>query len=93
MRSRDRKKILKEYPFCVYCGGYNQAETIDHMPPIGMFVKRARQPGLFMPSCSQCNQNSSPLDDLAALFVALRIAPSEAEKQHFIVRRQSYWVQ
>jgi hypothetical protein len=83
VRARDKKRILKEYPFCVYCGGTRAADTVDHMPPIGMFAKRIRLPGLEVPSCLDCNRNSRVADDVAAFFAATRMSGSESETQHF----------
>jgi hypothetical protein len=34
---RRRLARLSAQPWCVYCGGVNEATTIDHLPPITRF--------------------------------------------------------
>lgn len=84
MRTRDRKKVLEACPNCIYCAGANPATTVDHMPPIGMFPKRQRPPGLFFSACEPCNRNASQLDLFASFFASIHFKEhSEADKQHF----------
>lgn len=83
MRIRDKRKILVEYPYCIYCGGKTAATTVDHIPPTGLFPKRDRPPGLVVPACPDCNRNSRVVDDIASFFAAIRLSPNEREVQHF----------
>ena len=83
MRGKDKKKVLSKYPFCVYCGGTTAAETVDHIPPTGLFPKRDRPPGLFVPSCEDCNRNSRVAEDVASFFAAVRLSPNDRDSQHF----------
>ena len=85
----DRKRVLNEYPYCVYCGGENPATTVDHIPPTGMFPKRDRPPGLFVPSCEVCNRNSRVVDDIAAFFTAIRMGSSEDSARHLAKQLQA----
>lgn len=64
-RARGRAAVLAAGPSCIYCGG--KADTIEHMPPIGMFAAKRRPQGLEFPACRPCNNGSSHADLVAAL--------------------------
>lgn len=71
---------------CVYCGGIEPADTVDHIPPIGMFPNRDRPKGLEVPSCEACNRNSRRFEDVAAMVTAIRLEGSDKSSlsnQHF----------
>ena len=56
--SRNRRRIqarLRAQPWCIYCGGVNEATTVDHMPPITIFDQRRRPRGLEFSACQPCN--------------------------------------
>lgn len=66
-RRRAHAAILEKSPWCIYCGGETPANTIDHMPPIQMFLARQRPKGLEFPACNDCNQGTRHADLVAAL--------------------------
>jgi hypothetical protein len=51
---------------CVYCGGKRRGIEVDHMPPRKMFDLRHRPNGLEFPSCTECNQGSKDVDQIAS---------------------------
>lgn len=83
-RRRDYNRLLKEYPMCAYCGGTSSADTVDHCPPISMFVKRDRPKGLETPSCNACNQGAKECENLVAFLGQMKFGQiGEAGVQHF----------
>lgn len=65
------QQFLKDHPFCCLCGGTVRAETIEHAPPKILFTESHRPKGLEVPACQRCNNGSSHLDQIAALFTML----------------------
>ncbi len=70
-RSRSNENVLKKFGFCIYCGGIEKAETVDHMPPIICFAEKARPKGLEFPSCKTCNNGAKHVDLIAGFFSRL----------------------
>jgi hypothetical protein len=66
-KSRSREEILGREQRCIYCA--NAATTIEHMPPLSMFIDRRRPAGLEFAACEDCNRSTSPAD-LVAGFLA-----------------------
>jgi hypothetical protein len=66
-KRRVHAAILKEHPWCIYCGGVHPANTIEHMPPIAMFDGRQRPKGLEFPTCRECNNGTRLSDKVASL--------------------------
>ena len=67
-RYRSNASVLKKFGFCIYCGGQERAETVDHMPPIICFAEKARPKGLEFPSCKICNFGARHVDLIAGFF-------------------------
>jgi len=65
-KSRKREDILLGEARCIYCA--NPAETIEHMPPRGMFRGRWRPSAMEFGSCRDCNEATRGADAVAALF-------------------------
>lgn len=61
------EKKRQEQPNCIFCGGSNEMQSIDHIPPISMFTGRARPKGLEFPACLHCNNGSKLNDNILAL--------------------------
>ena len=53
---------------CIFCGGILPADTIEHAPPISLFVGKLRPKGYEFPACSRCNKGSSEWDQVASFF-------------------------
>lgn len=68
-RSRHRSAILNTERRCVYCA--NPATTVEHMPPLSMFIGRRRPSGLEFAACQDCNNTTSPADLVAGFFARL----------------------
>lgn len=81
-RAKARERILEDHPRCVYCGGANPSETIDHVPPIVMFDLRQRPKGLEFPACKACNHGARLSDLVAGLIGRLFPDPTKhAERE------------
>jgi hypothetical protein len=84
MRGRDRQRILRDCPSCIYCGGLRAAVEVDHFPPMQLFQDRRRPKGLEGPSCTECNRGSREAESLASFLSCIRFdQTSEAQTQHF----------
>ena len=61
------EKLIREYPECCFCAGTRRATTREHMPPKSLFDGSRRPDKLVMPSCDDCNRNTSTADLTASL--------------------------
>ena len=59
---------LRDGANCIFCGGLRNAETIEHAPPISLFVGKHRPKGYEFPACLRCNKGSSEWDQVASFF-------------------------
>jgi len=75
-RRRAHAQLLSSSPWCIYCGGSQPADTIEHMPPVMMFIRKQRPKGLEFPSCRKCNNGTSKSDLVASLVGRLSVDPS-----------------
>lgn len=66
-KSRSRVEILSQGVVCIYCG--MPADSLEHMPPRGMFRAKDRPSGMEYPSCNACNKGTSGADAVAS-FIA-----------------------
>lgn len=57
---------------CVICG-INDATTSDHLPPKGIFPKPRPDNLITVPSCIDCNNSASTLDEVFRLYLALQV--------------------
>ncbi len=81
LRLRDGIAYLNGRPaICCYCG-VCIATTIDHCPPIGMFVNRKRPKGLEVPACRSCNRSMSRHDFIASI-MARTYTPHLIQNDH-----------
>jgi hypothetical protein len=64
--SRDKGKI------CAICG-INEATTSDHLPPKSIFPKPRPSNLITVPSCNECNNSASGLDEIFRLYLALHV--------------------
>jgi hypothetical protein len=68
-KSRNRADILARETHCIYC---DKAPTsVEHMPPLGMFINRYRPSGMVFACCDQCNQRTGVADLVASFFARL----------------------
>ncbi|GGB05919.1 hypothetical protein [Allosediminivita pacifica] len=65
-KKRRLERLKKDHPFCCFCGGTRETETIEHAPPKAFFKDKARLRGLEFPACKRCNNGSSQLDQVAS---------------------------
>jgi hypothetical protein len=91
------ERMRKDQPFCIYCGGETQIETIEHIPPRNVFDHKFRPQGLEFGACYACNHNSR-LDDMA-LAVISRCFPDPVgdalikEAKHHIDGLNNNWLE
>ncbi len=72
-RKRSYEDLLKNHPFCIFCGGSTPSATVDHIPAKIMFDGSLRPKGLEFAACKVCNHGARKAD-LAAAWVG-RIYP------------------
>ena len=73
-RRRTHARLLGSSPWCIYCG--DSADTIEHMPPKQMFIRKQRPKGLEFSSCQKCNNGTGKSDLVASLLGRLSVDPS-----------------
>ena len=73
-RRRAHARLLGSSPWCIYCG--DSADTIEHMPPKQMFIRKQRPKGLEFSSCQKCNNGTGKSDLVASLLGRLSVDPS-----------------
>jgi hypothetical protein len=66
-RSRDKRAFLERNPVCCICGGNEKATTVEHAPPLSLFVERTVPGAFWFPACLRCNNGSGEADQIAAL--------------------------
>jgi hypothetical protein len=66
-RKRRMHARLRAQPWCIYCGGVNEATTTDHMPPITIFEQRRRPRGLEFSACEPCNSGGRVAEKIVGL--------------------------
>lgn len=74
-----RERFFREHPICCFCGGLQQATTIDHIPSRQTFAGRKRPRGLEFPACKNCQAVSSNDEQLVALLA--RFYPDLHERE------------
>ena len=72
-----RRAILETEERCIYCAA--APSTIEHMPPLVLFLKRQRPKGLEFAACQECNNGTKGADAVAALFSRI----SQADQDPF----------
>lgn len=88
LKQKRHAQILQKNPHCIYCGGTEDATTIDHMPPIAMFENKHRPKGLEFPACEACNKGGS-VDELAAAALSRVYPDPDTNKAEREVR--NFW--
>jgi hypothetical protein len=71
-RSRNGHQILNAAKRCVYCAS-TLADTIEHMPPRGMFKDKDRPSGWEFACCQRCNQGTKGADALAQFLARIEV--------------------
>jgi hypothetical protein len=69
-RSRLRR-LLRDDPNCVYCGGVVPSTSCDHCPPISVFDGRQRPAGLEFGCCADCHEGTRQMDNIVAMLSRL----------------------
>ncbi len=55
-RASDRRvELLRDHPWCCFCGGGTPATTVDHVPARICFRRREPPEGYEFPACEECN--------------------------------------
>ncbi len=78
-KSRSHQAILAGESRCIYCPG--QAETVEHMPPKGMFRDRQRPGAMEYGICLACNNGTRGSDAVAVLMALIHPDNTEGSWQ------------
>ena len=65
------ERLLKENPWCCFCGGDERAVTTDHQPARIFFPNKHRPKGFEFSACSVCNRQTSGEEALLALIARM----------------------
>lgn len=76
---QSRRQLLSGCPRCIFCGGVNSANTVEHCPPRHFFEARKFPQGFIFACCKKCNNSTSDHDQIFAVFAGLRMSPSSWE--------------
>jgi hypothetical protein len=86
-KNQTREVIIAAEPRCIYCPGL--VETLEHMPPIGMFRGRQQPGGMEYAACGVCNKGTRGSDAVAALVARMhpdnRIGSWQAEEMRRLI--------
>lgn len=74
-----RKQFFSINPMCIFCGGVEQATTIEHCPPKSMFDQKQWPEGYEFPACEKCNCGSSDQDLIIAWMARIDYTDLSAE--------------
>lgn len=80
-RQRLSQRVRTSQPLCVFCGGGNPSETLDHYPPRVIFAGKFRPLGLEFAACKLCNEGSRQADQIIALLSRLYPDSSSASER------------
>ncbi len=61
-----QRTMLQTEERCIYCAA--APTTIEHMPPLVLFLNRQRPKGLEFAACKECNNGTKGADAVGALF-------------------------
>ncbi len=60
------RRIQRQQPFCVYCGGNFPSADIDHVPPICLFDARQRPKEPVVSVCKTCHEGTRQMDQIVS---------------------------
>lgn len=78
-RPKDKQRFLQHNRFCCICGGSAPATTVEHCPPLSLYIDRKVKGAGYFPSCKRCNEGSKEADQIVALSSAIM---ASAGKSH-----------
>ena len=73
------EEFRKQHPHCCFCGGNEETETRDEVPPRSMFLEKVWPEGYQFPACKKCNQGSRLQDQLLALISRISVLDQHQE--------------
>jgi len=77
IKSRSKAQVLAGETRCIYCS--STPDSLEHMPPVGMFLARDRPSGMEYATCKQCNNGTRSADLVASIFARLRYSPQRGD--------------
>lgn len=66
LKKMTHRLMLETEECCIYCAAH--PDTVEHMPPLVLFLNRQRPKGLEFAACRECNNGTKGADAVAALF-------------------------
>jgi hypothetical protein len=86
-RKSNSTKFFQEHPLCCLCGGTVNATTIEHAPPIALFVDRQLPSNTHtFPACERCNNGSRHFDQIATLTALVQASMITQEKDDYFLK-------
>ncbi|PWJ87034.1 hypothetical protein C8D77_11917 [Mesorhizobium loti] len=80
------KKIRSKQPHCIYCGGLVLGDSVDHVPPKGLFDGAWRPKGGEVTACKECHAGTREMDDVAGFLSRIFPNPQTDEQRDDVVR-------
>lgn len=80
------QKIRSKQPHCVYCGGLALGNSVDHVPPKGLFDGSWRPRGGEVTACKACHAGTREVDDIAGFLSRIYPDPQTDEQKADINR-------
>lgn len=85
-KSKTSAQFLALHPYCCLCGGSVQATTIEHAPPIALFLNRnLPSSDHTVPACVRCNNGSRKLDQVATLAALTQGSATTISDANYVV--------
>lgn len=91
MKRITKERILREKPFCCYCGGRTPSETVDHNPAKVFFLKKNPPVGYDeFPACLNCNDGVKREEGLFGLIAKFSKITSDDPDEFQRFKRMLY---
>jgi hypothetical protein len=84
-KSQTSRAIIAREPRCIYCP--SPPETLEHMPPTGIFRDRQRPGAMEYGTCTACNNGTRGSDAVAALMALIHPDNGEGSWQAEKIRK------
>lgn len=84
-KSKNTARFLALHPHCCLCGGHVEATTIEHAPPIALFLNRQLASNDHtVPACARCNNGSRKLDQVATLAALIQGSATKISDKTYV---------
>ncbi len=73
--------IRGRQPYCVYCGGDEIGNSVDHVPPTSIFDGRDRPKGGEVTACAACHEGTRDIDAVVSFISRLFPSPTTEDQR------------